>query len=576
MDKQNLHCIMMDGTVRDIPVKKTGKKVMIEKDTLPGNIDYFDFMPDYFTAETGDDGFMLVPNVTVPHSGHSSLTFYHPRKDGEEIFTENSMPVYACVRNGSGEMAVVTGMQFEYSLVLGVKNGKYYIFPRFHLNGKKPYEDIVIEFMEFTGKDARYQNMARAYRKFQLERGACHTLREKAEARPALKKYCDTIECRIRLAWKPVPSPVDEQVIGENEPEVHAELTFKDVGKIIEEFYRQGIDKVHFCLVGWNAGGHDGRFPDLFPVEPKCGTEDDLKELIAKANALGYAVSAHTNLIEGYSVAKRFDHDDVLQKNGADLRGGKWGGGWAYALCPKMAYEHYISQDMEDLKRLGFSGEHYLDVFSILKPFGCDTPAHPLTRREDAEYRCKILKKAQEAMGCSGSEGGWDFACDAVDYVLYAAFHFKEDREHPMCDEYVPFWNMVYHGIQVYNCFAASVNANLKQNRLLKVMNYAWGGRPLSYVNSRFIQGHNPWGDEDLRYHPEDQFRKDIAQIKQDYDFYRTFRHLQYEFFDDYDVLKNGLLKSTYSDGTVMLSNPTDHELETDGKKVAPFSCMIV
>jgi hypothetical protein len=54
--------------------------------------------------------------------------------------------------------------------------------------------------------------------------------------------------------------------------------------------------------------------------------------------------------------------------------------------------------------------------FKDLKPFGCDTPAHPLPRREDAEYRCKILKKAQEAMGCSGSEGGWDFACDAVTY----------------------------------------------------------------------------------------------------------------------------------------------------------------
>ena len=137
---------------------------------------------------------------------------------------------------------------------------------------------------------------------------------------------------------------------------------------------------------------------------------------------------------------------------------------------------------------------------------------------------------------------------------------------------------MVYHGIQVYNCFAASVNANLKHDRLLKVMNYAWGGRPLSYVNSRFILGHNPWGDEDLRYHPQEQFRKDLAKIKKDYDFYQTFIRLQYEFFDDYEVLPNGLLKSTYSDGTVMLSNPTDRELGVDGKKLAPFSnlCLTV
>ena len=169
-----------------------------------------------------------------------------------------------------------------------------------------------------------------------------------------------------------------------------------------------------------------------------------------------------------------------------------------------------------------------------------------------------------------------DFAAGVIDYVLYMAYFFKEKVQHPMCDEYIPFWNLVYHGITLYNCFAASVNANIITGKALKVMNYALGGRPLSYVNSRFKLNGNNWGDEDLRYHPEDQFRKDIAQIKKDYDFYRTFQRLQYEFFDDYEVLKNGLLKSTYSDGTVMLSNPTEHELETDGKKLAPFSNMII
>ena len=86
MDMQKLHCVMMDGSVKDVAIRNPEAKVTIGKDLLPENIDHFDFMPDYFTAETGDDGFMLVPNVTVPHSGHSSLTFYHPRKDGEEIY----------------------------------------------------------------------------------------------------------------------------------------------------------------------------------------------------------------------------------------------------------------------------------------------------------------------------------------------------------------------------------------------------------------------------------------------------------------------------------------------------------
>lgn len=571
---QKLHYVFIDGSTKDIPIDETMECVKIRREEIPVNVKYMDFMPELFTAEAGDEGFMLIPSVEGSH--YSALTLFRPRENGEEIFPESSMPIYACRRGDLTILAIVTGMKFDYSLVCGVRDGKYYLYPRFILDGAEAYEDIEIRFIHFHG-NVRYPELARAYRKFQLDNGNCRTLREKAAERPALKEYADTIECRIRLAWKPVPSTVDDQIIGVNEPEVHAELTFKDVDDIISEFYKQNIDKVNFCLVGWNAGGHDGRFPDLFPVEPKCGTLAELKELVARTRKLGYMISAHTNLIEGYSIGKRFKHDYVLRRNdGSDHRGGNWGGGKSYLLCPEMACRYYIDQDMTDLKELGFYGEHYFDVFSIYPPHPCYHPEHKLNRKEVAQWRCCMLKKAQEALGCSGSEGSWDFAMDALDYVLYAAFFFKEPTEHPMCDEYIPFWNIVYHGIVLYNCFAASVNANIKNDYVLKVMNYAWGGRPLNYVNSRFIVGENPWGNEDLRYFPQEQFRKDVAAIRKDYDFYQSIKDLQYEFIEDYEILSSGALKTTYSNGTIMLSNPTDKDIEIDGKKIASFSNLIV
>ena len=141
-----------------------------------------------------------------------------------------------------------------------------------------------------------------------------------------------------------------------------------------------------------------------------------------------------------------------------------------------------------------------------------------------------------------------------------------------MCDEYIPFWSLVYHGITLYNCFAASVNANIKTDRVLKVMNYALGGRPLNYVNSRFINGKNAWGNEDLRYFPVEQFRKDVATIRKDYDFYQSIKDLQYEFIEDYETLPDGALKTTYSNGVIMLSNPTEKEITAEGHILAPFS----
>ena len=567
---QKLHFVLMDGSERTGEIDAPADSLTIRKEEIPAGVKYVDVMPDYFSAETGTDGFLFIPSIEGSH--YSALTFFRPRENCEEIFTESSMPIYACRRGNEAILAVVAGMKFEYSLVIGVRDGRYYLYPRFILDGKGAYENIEIRFLHLSGA-VRYPELAKVYRKYQLEHGACRTLREKAAERPVLKEFVDTIECRIRLAWKPVPSTIDEQVIGINEPEVHAELTFRNVDDIISEFHKQGIGKVNFCLVGWNAGGHDGRFPDLFPVEPKCGTPGELEALTAKAKSMGYLITAHTNLIEGYSVAKRFNHDYVLKKpDGSDHRGDNWGGGKSYLLCPKMAYVHYLDQDLEELKRIGFQGEHYFDVFSICQPFSCSHPDHPLTRKEVAAWRCRIMKKAQETIGCIGSEGSWDFAAGVIDYVLYMVFFIKEKAVHPMCDEYIPFWNLVYHGITLYNCCAATVNANIKNDRRLNVINYAWGGRPLNYVNSRFIVGKNPWGDEDLRYFPTEQFRKDVAGIRKDFDFYQSIKNLQYEFIENYEVLPDGALKTTYSDGEIMLSNPTDKEITADGHTLAPFS----
>ena len=46
------------------------------------------------------------------------------------------------------------------------------------------------------------------------------------------------------------------------------------------------------------------------------------------------------------------DHDYVLKmRDGSDCRGGNWGGGKSSYLCPKMAYERYLEEDMEALKK---------------------------------------------------------------------------------------------------------------------------------------------------------------------------------------------------------------------------------
>ena len=44
-----------------------------------------------------------------------------------------------------------------------------------------------------------------------------------------------------------------------------------------------------------------------------------------------------------------------------------------------------------------------------------------------------------------------------------------------MVDRHIPFWHVVYHGIVLYNTFCDTVNASIKSDKSLPVLNLAWG-----------------------------------------------------------------------------------------------------
>ncbi len=562
----------LDGTCETRPVEIRDGIATLPASSLPDGIDHIDFLPDYLTANAGDDGCMIVPSIV--NNGLSALVEFRQREDMEFAFRRNTMFLYGCIRNGSGFAAIVTGMSFEYSLVVCVKNGVYATYPRFHLEGERPYEDIQVVFVPVSGKDATYVGLGAAYRRYQLERGFVRPLRERAAANPVLAKAIPSPEVRLRLAWKPAaPSPVEEQTV-ENEPPMHVALPFDKVEEILDEFHRQGIADAEFCLVGWNKSGHDGRFPDLLPVEPALGGEEALRRLIAKAKSYGYLMTGHTNLMDSYSIAKRFDRRLLLlKKDGTEELGGSWGGGRSHFLCPKAAYEQLATDDVALLKDLGFQGLHYLDVFSILPTQPCHSPEHPLNRREAAVYRGKILQLAQEGIGGTGSEGAYDFVANRLDYVLYVYFSLKAKLP-AICDRAIPLWMIVYHGILQYNSACDCVNACVKSDPKLVLQNVEWGGKPLCYFYSAFTT--DAWmGKEDLVNDSPDHLAEQVAKIKACVDDYHHALGLQFEFITDHRPLAEGVMLTGYSNGQETVVNYTDAPFSYKGKTVPPLSWLL-
>lgn len=579
MNKVVLKLKFKNGHIERREIEYFENTLKLTMSEIEDSVDYIEVFSSYFSATCGGNGFFVIPNIqedAADNNCHGALTFFNERSDTESVFPANLMPVYAVSSGDKATLAIVTGMSLDYSLVCGVKNGKYYLYPRFILDGEAPYESIEIKFFHLEESEASYSGIARRYRQYQLEHGACKTIRERMKEHPVVGEATKGPEVRLRLGWKPVPPPVLEQT-EENEPPMHVAITFDRAGEIIDEFHKHGIENAEFCLVGWNKSGHDGRFPDNLPVEPLLGGEKSLKRLVNKARKYGYLICGHTNVMDAYSIAERWNREDILvEKNGQIEVGGCWGGGQAYVLCPKQAHEQNAIQDFEDMAHLGFRGTHYLDVLSILRPKACYHPEHPLTRREAGKWRGNSLALAREKIGASGSEGAWDFCIGSLDYVLYAVFN-PQHKLPRICDNIIPFWHLVYHGIVLYNSSCETVNTAVNPDRKAWLKNVEYGGRPLVYFYAKFLSSGRNWmGKVDCGCSTDDELRSCVTKIKREYDEFKTLRDLQFEFMEEHMELEDGVVKVRYSNGKTVIVNYNDYSYRLNSKKIEALDFLIV
>ena len=491
-------------------------------------------------------------------------TFKARERDGARRSGRPHMPFFGAVLPEGAFVAIVTGMPYNYSFTAELKKGVYELSMAYDFHMEDVYEDLAVSFVPLAGAEADYAGMARAYRAYQLKRGAVKPLRERAKAQPILDYAARWPEVRVRHAWKPVPSPVPDQTV-KDEPPVKPVITFERFKEIADAFKRQGIGGAEFCLVGWNVGGHDGRWPQVFPVEPSLGGEAKLREAIAYAQGLGYEVVAHGNHRDAYLIADSWDAEYIREKNAdGTLRRGRttWGGGRMYTICPQRAYERFALQQMPMVRALGFRGLHYLDVYSCVGAERCGDPRHPLNERQSAAWVGHILQLGRDTFGGIASEGSYDQNAGQLDYVLYVSFArpFDAATYKGLVDRLVPMFQLVYNGIILSNPYTTTVNAPLK-GRASELKTIEFGGRPSFYFYANFLtpgKGKNWMGDEDLTCATDDELARSVAAIKRGVDAYQKVWRLQYEYMEGHDELAPGVYRTRYADGTRVYVNYND------------------
>ena len=561
--------VLTDGTktveTAEVPETDGIVRFVWPKEKVPGNFKSVTVTPDFATARKGEEGYWVMPN--------NSFGTY--RLDNGGIFEDWGvfMPMFGMKTPRSTYCAIVTGMPYSLGVSVSATNGIYSQSAVF-LSEKdiELYEDIRIDYHFLKGDDADYSGIARCYRKYQLDRGAAVPLAEKAKSNTALAYAVTNIEVRIRQAWKPAPSPVMEQVT-RNEPPVKAVVTFDRVREIVDESVRQGVGGAEFCLVGWNKGGHDGAYPQIFPVEPSLGGEAKLMEAVAYTQSKGYQIVGHSSFRDCYMIADTWDAEYVVEKNpDGTLKRGKtsWSGGRLYTMCPQRAYERFSPKQCAEMATLGFRGMFYVDVTTSRPLFPCPDVRHRLNNAQRAVWENNIMRELGETFGGAASEGAYDFCSRTCESALTVQWCKPFDPpKNAMVDGYIPLWQLVYHGIIVSTPFRTTINCPANPDRRYALKLAEFGGRPTFYWHSWFVTGKPPsMGTWDLEATTDEKMRQGVKWMKEGHDEYMRRNSLQFAFMDRHEKLADGVFCVTYSNGTKMCVNYNDAQVVVDGVSI--------
>ena len=509
-------------------------------------------------ARGGEPGYMFYPTTFA--YGVVMTRFTEGRPDGSIASLIAAMPVcgFRC-ETPAAVFVHVRGDVANSRFRISCRQNDYRIAIEFLQDGDEPDEEIRVEYRRMPG--ATYSDMARHYRQYQLTERGCVPIRERIRRQPLLRRALEAIEIRVRMGWKPLPTPVRRQTV-ENEPPMHIACTVGDLNRIVDTLQAQGVRHAELCLVGWGPGGHDGRFPQQTPCDERFGGDRELIPFIRRAQQLGYLVVCHTVSEGAYEIADNWNpayltkvkapDGSIIPYLRAEYKRNGLNGGDPWHVCARCAYEVYAKTTLPKVRDYGFQGLHYNDELTAVKPEKCCDPNHPVNRRQALHYHHEIARYEKELFGGFQSESWMDYMNADVDYALYTSVQSWPSASHnPLFDEGIPFWQLTYHGIVMSNASSQTVNWPLKE-KAQELKHIEYGSRPVMYFNSKFGEDRNWMGDVDLFDRTPEQLAQAGAAIRKAYDAYEALKALQYEFMEDHTRLAPGVYRVTYSDGTVI------------------------
>lgn len=321
--------------------------------------------------------------------------------------------------------------------------------------------------------DGGYVGAAKCYRRYAIERGIFHSLREKLDRQPAARALVgghvlSIMQARpesARFARERFESP--GQLPESIRPKVA--FTHRQTLDLIHKARAAGMKAGLVNVRGWINGGYDCSHPDPWPPEPALGSIDDLRAICSQQD--GLVVALHDNYQDIYRQSASWPRGILRREDGGLVAGGNWAGGQAYILNSadslRAARSHW-----SQIRTLG-PRAMFIDTTTAVQLYQSFEPGNTQTREQDEQRKRELLGLYVDAGCVVGSEEASDFALDTVTWL--------ESRHRRTPGESVPLWPLVYHDAAFMTRYATADPgmAEPDRSRAVRLCDELWGCMPL-------------------------------------------------------------------------------------------------
>ena len=566
---------LKDGSARTesvalAPMPDGSLRFTLAKERIADDVASVDVIPAFMTAKKGDAGYWIDARGAYGKFERDDGLYANDRAGW--------MPIFGLKRGDALWYGQVMKWRCDYRFRAEAKGGAYAAYPRFAVDTVRQYypvyQDIVVDYRRLDGKDADYVGYAKAYRKYQFDHAGIRMAKDRAKTNPVTAYLLDSFVIRIsQHCRKQVLKDRTMRMTKKNEQPLLVHMPFLITGDMMQQLHDAGVDKATFLSAGWTSGGYDGRYPDMFPVEPAIGGEQGFRELAKRCTDLGFQMSAEVDYTEMYGPADRFNLDLACRyANGQFPNGGFWPGGLAYNLCTKKAWElGWYQMDFARLRDVIGPGPLFFDVMSAIEPRRCGHPAHPATGDDMGEAYTRLFRLANETMGGAASECGFDLGIRYLDYVNYLAHeigNWKRDRFKGFQSGVFPVWELVYHGVVFYTSDRYLQNHTYgNEDRSNGAFDYGWG---------IYDRQEDPWkalkqvefGSRPILY---THTFGDIPSIVKAWREYKPVRHLQKEEMTDHREVAKDVFLTAYGEGSRTVCNFGREPFTYEGARIEPL-----